>query len=112
MLRQTQQRLTRASPGANGGPNSGGAIGEMPLSPTARFSTTQGCGTVTLLVSSPFEHDRSSVEDSAGHAPRSLIALDDGVAPVSPFLIFPGVCAKRSQIDSPFPSSFHAPSIW
>src|SRR5579872_1212177 len=33
-------------------------------------------------------------------------------SPVSPFLILPGVCAKRSQIDSPLPSSFHAPSIW
>src|SRR5260370_6203053 len=34
------------------------------------------------------------------------------MSPVSRFLIFPGVCAKRSQIDSPLPSSFHAPSIW
>lgn len=34
------------------------------------------------------------------------------MSPVSPFLILPGVCANRSQIDSPLPSSFHAPSIW
>src|SRR5713101_2526603 len=26
--------------------------------------------------------------------------------------MFPIVCANRSQIDSPFPSSFHPPSIW
>src|SRR5215471_13522902 len=34
------------------------------------------------------------------------------MSPVSPFLTLPGVCANRSQIDSPLPSSFHAPSIW
>src|SRR5258708_34973013 len=34
------------------------------------------------------------------------------MSPLSRFLIFPGVCAKWSQIDSPLPSSFHAPSIW
>src|SRR5208282_3827237 len=33
-------------------------------------------------------------------------------SPVSPFLILPGVWQKRSQIDSPLPSSLHAPSIW
>jgi len=27
-------------------------------------------------------------------------------------VILPGVWEKRSQIDSPLPSSFHAPSIW
>src|SRR5215469_5236569 len=34
------------------------------------------------------------------------------MSPVSPRLILPGVCEKRSQIDSPLPSSFQAPSIW
>lgn len=34
------------------------------------------------------------------------------MSPVSPFLIVPAVWAKRSQMDSPLPSSFHAPSIW
>ena len=29
-----------------------------------------------------------------------------------PFAIFPGVCAYVSQIDGPFPSASHAPSIW
>ena len=33
-------------------------------------------------------------------------------SPVSPFFTLPGVWAKRSQIDSPRPSSFVAPSIW
>ena len=31
---------------------------------------------------------------------------------MSPFRILPGLCEKRSQIDSPLPSVCHAPSIW
>src|ERR1700686_4115938 len=34
------------------------------------------------------------------------------MSPESRFLILPAVCAKRSQMDSPLPSSFQAPSIW
>jgi hypothetical protein len=33
-------------------------------------------------------------------------------SPLSSFLMFPGVWANVSQIDRPFPSTFHAPSIW
>src|SRR5260370_25360610 len=34
------------------------------------------------------------------------------MSPVAPPLILPTVCEKRSQLDSPFPSTFHAPSTW
>ena len=34
------------------------------------------------------------------------------MSPVSPFLIFPGVCAYVSQIDLPLPSASGEPSIW